>query len=135
MVTPGENLPVSPLSLPVILFRAAEYAKSDVLGFLAASFSRLPQPEIWDRKQALLRDRDKSVLEHLLMCLCICPLCPPVWLCCVWWENEEGSVGASLGQCDVLECVEEVDTVFALKVWSKSQEGQHGTKGEDVVGN
>src|ERR1700677_3922544 len=38
----GQTLPVSPPSLPVILSRAAEYAKSDTLSFLAASFGRLP---------------------------------------------------------------------------------------------
>src|SRR6202051_883212 len=34
----NQEFPVSPLSLPVILTRAAEYAKSDTLNFLAASY-------------------------------------------------------------------------------------------------
>ena len=38
----GQTLPVAPVSLPAILDRAAEYAKSDTLSFLAASFGRLP---------------------------------------------------------------------------------------------
>ncbi len=37
-------------TLPVILARAAEYAKSDTLSFLAASFGRLPAPEYADRQ-------------------------------------------------------------------------------------
>src|SRR5271154_3425695 len=38
----GQTLPIAPASLPVILARAAEYAKSDTLSFLADSFGRLP---------------------------------------------------------------------------------------------
>lgn len=67
---PGQSLPASPTSLPVILFRAADYAKSDTLGFLAASFGRLPQPEAWDRWLMQARHRDKAVLLHLLERLC-----------------------------------------------------------------
>src|ERR1019366_4782321 len=36
-----QKLPVAPQSLPTILGKAAEYAKSDTLSFLAASFGRL----------------------------------------------------------------------------------------------
>ncbi len=61
-----QTLPVSPLSLPVILARAAEYAKSDTLSFLAASFGRLPAPEYVDRRTILARHRDKIVLVDLL---------------------------------------------------------------------
>jgi (1->4)-alpha-D-glucan 1-alpha-D-glucosylmutase len=66
----GQEFPVSPLSLPVILVRAAEYAKSDTLNFLAASYGRLPVPEFWDRRLILTRHRDKSVLNGLLERLC-----------------------------------------------------------------
>ena len=38
----GQTFPVAPNSLPVILHRAAEYAKSDTLSFLAASFADYP---------------------------------------------------------------------------------------------
>src|SRR5271170_3171833 len=66
----GQTLPVSPLSLPMILARAAEYAKSDTLSFLAASFGRLPAPEYVDRGTILARHRDKVVLFTLLERLC-----------------------------------------------------------------
>jgi (1->4)-alpha-D-glucan 1-alpha-D-glucosylmutase len=65
-----QMLPVSPPSLPVILSRAAEYAKSDTLSFLAASFGRLPAPEYVDRRTILARHRDKVVLFTLLERLC-----------------------------------------------------------------
>ena len=66
----GQTFPVSPPSLPVILSRAAEYAKSDTLSFLAASFGRLPAPEYVDRRTILARHRDKVVLFTLLERLC-----------------------------------------------------------------
>ena len=66
----GQRLPVSPTSLPAILARAAEYAHSDTLSFLGASFSRLPSPEMWDRRVILARSRDKGVLLRLLDRLC-----------------------------------------------------------------
>src|SRR5271155_3758308 len=66
----GQALPVSPPSLPVILSRAAEYARSDTLSFLAASFGRLPAPEYVDRGTILARHRDKVVLFTLLERLC-----------------------------------------------------------------
>jgi len=66
----GQTLPVSPPSLPVILSRAAEYANSDTLSFLAASFGRLPAPEYVDRRTILARHRDKVVLFTLLERLC-----------------------------------------------------------------
>jgi (1->4)-alpha-D-glucan 1-alpha-D-glucosylmutase len=66
----GQTLPVAPPSLPVILSRASEYAKSDTLSFLAASFGRLPAPEYVDRSTILARHRDKVVLLDLLKRLC-----------------------------------------------------------------
>src|SRR5579862_684605 len=66
----GQMLPVAPVSLPAILSRAADYAKSDTLNFLAASFGRLPSPEYIDRRTILARDRDKVVLLGLLERLC-----------------------------------------------------------------
>src|SRR5271155_2050954 len=65
-----QTLPVAPVSLPAILTRAAEYAKSDTLSFLAASFGRLPTPEYVDRRTILARHRDKVVLFGLLERLC-----------------------------------------------------------------
>ena len=62
----GQTLPTAPTSLPAILFRAAEYAKSDTLSFLAAAFSRLPVPETSDRRAIVARHRDKDVLWKLL---------------------------------------------------------------------
>ena len=67
----GQNLPVAPQSLPTILSKAAEYAKSDTLNFLAASFGRLPAPEYVDRGTILARHRDKAVLKGLLARLCL----------------------------------------------------------------
>jgi (1->4)-alpha-D-glucan 1-alpha-D-glucosylmutase len=62
----GETLPASPNSLAGILARASEYARSDTLSFLAASFGRLLQPEYVDRRTILARHRDKVVLFNLL---------------------------------------------------------------------
>jgi (1->4)-alpha-D-glucan 1-alpha-D-glucosylmutase len=67
----GQNFPVAPQSLPAILGRAAEVAKSDTLNFLAASFGRLPAPEYADRKTILARHRDQQVLKGLLARLCL----------------------------------------------------------------
>src|SRR5271170_4650360 len=66
----GQTLPLAPVSLPAILGRAADYAKSDTLSFLAASFGRLPSPEYVDRGTILARHRDKVVLFTLLERLC-----------------------------------------------------------------
>ncbi|MBV8114104.1 MAG: malto-oligosyltrehalose synthase [Silvibacterium sp.] len=66
----GQTFPVAPISLPAILVRAADYARSDTLNFLAASFGRLPSPEYFDRRTILARDRDKLVLFRLLARLC-----------------------------------------------------------------
>ena len=57
-----QKLPAAPQSLPVILAKAAEYAKSDTLNFLAASFGRLPAPEYADRRTILARHRDKAAV-------------------------------------------------------------------------
>ncbi|HEX9200785.1 MAG TPA: malto-oligosyltrehalose synthase [Acidobacteriaceae bacterium] len=67
----AHNLPVAPQTLPTIMAKAAEYAKSDTLNFLAASFGRLPAPEYVDRRTILARDRDKAVLRGLLSRLCL----------------------------------------------------------------
>ncbi len=66
----GQTFPVSPASLSVILNKAAEYAKSDALSFVSASFARLPTPDFWDRRTILARHRDKNVLHGLLERLC-----------------------------------------------------------------
>jgi (1->4)-alpha-D-glucan 1-alpha-D-glucosylmutase len=66
----GQTFPVSPTSLALILGKAAEYAKSDALNFVSASFARLPSPDFWDRRTILARHRDKNVLHGLLERLC-----------------------------------------------------------------
>lgn len=66
----GQTFPVSPASLSLILGKAAEYAKSDALSFVSASFARLPSPDFWDRRTILARHRDKNVLHELLERLC-----------------------------------------------------------------
>ncbi len=66
----GQQLPVAPNTLPVILSRAAEYAHSDILNFISASFGRLPVPSFGDRRRILDRNRDKNVLNALLTRLC-----------------------------------------------------------------
>ena len=65
-----QQFPVSPPTLTAILVRAVEYAKSDTLSFLAASYGRLPVPEFWDRRLILTRHRDKTVLNGMLGRLC-----------------------------------------------------------------
>ena len=62
----GQTLPLAPESLGGLLTRAAEYARSDTLNFLAASYSRLPVAEFADRRTVLARHRDKVVLHSLL---------------------------------------------------------------------
>ena len=66
----GQTFPVSPTSQALILGKAAEYAKSDALNFISASFARLPSPDFWDRRTILARHRDKNVLQGLLERLC-----------------------------------------------------------------
>src|SRR5580700_320130 len=66
----GQTFPVSPASLSMILGKAAEYAKSDALNFVSASFARLPSPDFWDRRTILARHRDKKVVVGLLDRLC-----------------------------------------------------------------
>ncbi|HEU4634762.1 MAG TPA: malto-oligosyltrehalose synthase [Edaphobacter sp.] len=66
----GETMPVSPQSLPSILGRAAELARSKTLSFLAASFGRLPSPQLEDRRKVLAVHSDKEVLYGLLERLC-----------------------------------------------------------------
>jgi len=66
----GQKFPVSPPTLTGILVRAAEYAKSDTLHFLASSYGRLPVPEFWDRRLIMTRHRDKTVLNAMLGRLC-----------------------------------------------------------------
>ena len=66
----SQTFPVSPNTLPVILARAAEYAKSDALSFVAASFGRLPLPEMSERRAIQARHRDKLVLEQMVTQVC-----------------------------------------------------------------
>ncbi|WP_263416148.1 malto-oligosyltrehalose synthase [Terriglobus albidus] len=64
------EFPVAPRSLYGLLLRAAEYARSDTLSFIADSFARLPAPEATDRSVAVNRHRDKTVIYALLERLC-----------------------------------------------------------------
>lgn len=66
----GQLLPVAPETLAPLLAKAAEYAKSDTLNFLAASYGRLPSAEVTDRRTVLARHRDKIVLRDLLERVC-----------------------------------------------------------------
>jgi (1->4)-alpha-D-glucan 1-alpha-D-glucosylmutase len=64
----GENLfPVAPRSLFMLLSKAAEFAKSDTLNFIAESFLRLPSPESTDLEEGKARHRDKAVINGLLL--------------------------------------------------------------------
>ena len=66
-----DNLfPVAPRSLSTVLSRAAEYAKNDLLNFIADSFLQLPSPESTDLEVAMARHRDKTVIYGLLKRLC-----------------------------------------------------------------
>jgi (1->4)-alpha-D-glucan 1-alpha-D-glucosylmutase len=64
------EFPVAPRSLYGLLLRAAEYARSDTLSFIADSFARLPAPEATDHSVAVNRHRDKTVIYALLERLC-----------------------------------------------------------------
>jgi (1->4)-alpha-D-glucan 1-alpha-D-glucosylmutase len=66
----GQALPVAPETLAPLLLKAAEYARSDTLNFLAESYERLPSLDVTDRRTALARHRDKLVLHRLLQQLC-----------------------------------------------------------------
>lgn len=66
----GQSFPISPESLSTILARAADYARSDTLNFVGASYGRLPSTEMNDRRTVLARHRDKNVLQGLLDRLC-----------------------------------------------------------------
>ena len=66
----GQALPVTPQSLSLILSKAGEATRSDLLNFLAASFARLPSPDFADRRTVLARHRDKMVLQSLLERMC-----------------------------------------------------------------
>ena len=66
-----DNLfPVAPRSLSFVLSKAAEYAKNDLLNFIADSCAQLPSPDSTDRDVALARHRDKTVIYALLKRLC-----------------------------------------------------------------
>ena len=66
----SETFPAAPTSLPAILSKAAVYANSDALSFVAASYGRLPNPSFEDRRTVLSRHRDKVVVNKLLERLC-----------------------------------------------------------------
>ena len=67
----ADNLfPVAPRSLSNMLLKAADYAHSDTLHFIAGSFARLPSPELSDTGVASARHRDKTVIYRMLNSLC-----------------------------------------------------------------
>jgi (1->4)-alpha-D-glucan 1-alpha-D-glucosylmutase len=66
----GQEFPVAPTSLPLILNRAADVTPSDTLSFIAASFARLPVPAPDDLPTIQARHRDTVVLCGLLERLC-----------------------------------------------------------------
>jgi (1->4)-alpha-D-glucan 1-alpha-D-glucosylmutase len=68
--TAGQVLPVAPQTLAPLLTKAAEYARNDMLNFLAEGYARLPSLDVTDRRTALARNRDKLVLHRLLQRLC-----------------------------------------------------------------
>jgi len=66
-----DNLfPLAPRSLPVILERAARYAYSPTLSFLADSLARLPVPDATDTEAINARHRDKVVIYGLVQRFC-----------------------------------------------------------------
>lgn len=66
-----ENLyPLRPRSLTPLLMRAAQFANSPKLSFLADSFARLPLPDSLDQQGVLARHRDQIVIYDLLRELC-----------------------------------------------------------------
>lgn len=66
----GQTLPCAPASLAPILAKAATYAHSDALSFVAASYGRLPTPPYQDLPAVRARHRDKVVVNQLLERLC-----------------------------------------------------------------
>ena len=62
--------PLAPRSLPIVLSKAANYANSPTLNFIADSFARLPAPESTDQESVLSRHRDKTVIYELLRRIC-----------------------------------------------------------------
>jgi (1->4)-alpha-D-glucan 1-alpha-D-glucosylmutase len=62
--------PLAPRSLPIVLSRAANYANSPTLNFVADSFARLPTPESTDQESIMARHRDKTVIYELLRRIC-----------------------------------------------------------------
>ena len=64
------SFPMSPRSLVIPLLRAAEYARSPRLSFIADSLARLPAPDSLDRDDIESRHRDKAAIYELLDRLC-----------------------------------------------------------------
>ena len=64
------RFPTAPRALAIVLSKAAEYADSATLSFVADSLSRLPLPEWTDPDEITSRHRDKTVIFELLRRLC-----------------------------------------------------------------
>ena len=62
--------PLAPRSQPIILERAAQYAYSPTLSFIADSLARLPVPDATDSEAINSRHRDKVVIYGLLQRFC-----------------------------------------------------------------
>ncbi|MFZ0429895.1 MAG: malto-oligosyltrehalose synthase [Acidobacteriota bacterium] len=64
------SFPIDPSSIVELLSRASEACGSELLGFLADSYARLPRPTVTAREAIERRHRDKAVLARLLARLC-----------------------------------------------------------------
>ncbi len=64
------RFPLAPRSLAIPLARAAQFADSPRLSFIADSLARLPVPESAEQAMVLSRHRDKTVIYELLRRLC-----------------------------------------------------------------
>jgi (1->4)-alpha-D-glucan 1-alpha-D-glucosylmutase len=110
----ADNLfPVAPRSLSNMLLKAAEYAHSDTLHFIAGSFARLPFPELSDTGVASARHRDKTVIYRMLNSLCR--------------EQPEVSAAVSRGVDELNHDVDALDEVlnqqsYRLAFWRTSDQ-------------
>ncbi len=62
--------PIDPSSLGELLQKSSRISGSDELAFLGESFDRLPKPKPQDRERSAHRDRDKRVIQDMLVKLC-----------------------------------------------------------------
>ncbi len=89
--------PVDPSSIAEVLKRSADTAGSEYLGFIAASFARLPESTVTSQWAVRERHRDKVVVQKLLHRLC----------------HEEPGIAAAIEK-EVARVNENPDTLDAL---------------------